>query len=145
MKKFLVITSFLVLVFCFGCKRSSEIAKTQEPLSQITPQETQNITTTNQTLQEPVPSTEPMPAPSETKETLPSSKEIQTALKNAGLYEGAIDGKIGPKTQEAIKKFQQENNLKVDGKVGPKTWAVLKKYLTNTSTSETTQTSAIKD
>lgn len=55
--------------------------------------------------------------------------DIQMALKSAGFYSGAIDGKIGPKTKKAIEEFQKANGLKADGKVGPKTWAVLEKYL----------------
>lgn len=58
-----------------------------------------------------------------------NSKDIQTALKNAGFYTGAIDGKIGPKTKMAIEAFQKAKGLKVDGKVGPKTWAELSQYL----------------
>ncbi|MCX5686978.1 MAG: peptidoglycan-binding domain-containing protein [Candidatus Omnitrophica bacterium] len=57
------------------------------------------------------------------------NKDIQTALKNAGFYTGAIDGKIGPKTKSAILEFQKAKALKADGKVGPKTWAELEKYL----------------
>ena len=57
------------------------------------------------------------------------NKDIQAALKNAGFYTGAIDGKIGPKTKSAILEFQKAKALKVDGKVGPKTWAELEKYL----------------
>ncbi len=59
----------------------------------------------------------------------PTNKQIQTALKNAGYYSGAIDGKLGPMSKKAIEEFQKANNLKVDGKVGPKTWAILEKYL----------------
>lgn len=55
--------------------------------------------------------------------------DIQRALKNAGFYEGAIDGKIGPKTKAAIEAFQKAKGLVVDGKVGPKTWLELSKYL----------------
>lgn len=61
-----------------------------------------------------------------TPQGLPDAIAIQTALKNLGLYAGVIDGKIGPKTKEAIREFQRQNQLVVDGKVGPKTWAVLK-------------------
>ncbi|MFZ2937989.1 MAG: peptidoglycan-binding domain-containing protein, partial [Candidatus Omnitrophota bacterium] len=32
-------------------------------------------------------------------------------------------------TKDAIKAFQQANNLTVDGKVGKKTWDLLKEYL----------------
>jgi peptidoglycan hydrolase-like protein with peptidoglycan-binding domain len=59
----------------------------------------------------------------------PSIEQIQTALKNAGLYEGTVDGKIGPKTTRAIEAFQEQSNLKVDGKVGLKTWGKLKEHL----------------
>jgi hypothetical protein len=57
------------------------------------------------------------------------SRDIQTALKNAGFYNGAVDGKIGPKTKSAIEEFQKAKGLKADGRVGPKTWAELEKYL----------------
>lgn len=58
----------------------------------------------------------------------PTGIEIQTALKNAGLYAGNIDGKIGPKSKKAIEDFQKANSLKVDGKVGAKTWEVMSKH-----------------
>lgn len=56
-------------------------------------------------------------------------KSIQITLKNAGFYSGAIDGKIGRKTKEAIKEFQKANGLKPDGIVGRQTWSKLQKYL----------------
>ncbi len=59
----------------------------------------------------------------------PSVKQIQTALKNAGLNPGKIDGKMGKQTKDAIRAFQKANNLGVDGKVGKKTWSLLKGYL----------------
>ena len=58
-----------------------------------------------------------------------SAKDVQRALKNAGCYEGVIDGKIGQKTKSAISKFQKENNLKSDGIVGKQTWSELKTHL----------------
>ena len=62
----------------------------------------------------------------------PTNRHIQTALKNAGFYQGNIDGEVGPMTREAIRQFQNNNGLAVDGKVGPKTWALLSKYLEET-------------
>lgn len=59
----------------------------------------------------------------------PTAKEIQIALKNAGFYQGAVDGKIGTKSKSAIKEFQKTNGLEPDGKVGPKTWEALNRYL----------------
>lgn len=66
----------------------------------------------------------------------PASKEIQQALKNVGLYQGNVDGDIGPKTTAAIKEFQQNNGLTADGKVGRKTWAKLAPYLTAAPSAE---------
>ena len=67
---------------------------------------------------------------------LTHEQQIQTALKAAGIYNGAIDGKIGPATKRAIEQFQTSNNLKADGKVGPKTWAALERYLNGSSSSD---------
>ena len=71
------------------------------------------------------------PAPS----VKPSKREIQQALKNAGFYQGALDGKLGPMTREAIRQFQQVNGLKVDGVVGRQTWEKLSAYLDQTTPS----------
>lgn len=70
------------------------------------------------------------------------AKEIQTALKNAGLYSGSIDGKIGPGTKRAIETFQKNNGLKADGKVGPKTWKALEAYLSGQAASSQVSGSA---
>ncbi len=59
----------------------------------------------------------------------PNIKQIQTALNNAGYNSGAIDGKMGNSTIEAIKAFQRDNKLRVDGKVGKRTWSLLRTYL----------------
>ena len=58
-----------------------------------------------------------------------SHKDIQLALKNAGFYNGSIDGKIGKNTKRAIREFQKTNGLKADGVVGPKTRDLLLQYL----------------
>ncbi len=71
-------------------------------------------------------------APAQTVSVKPTAtyeEKVQAALKNAGYYTGAVDGKIGSKTREAIKGFQTANGLKADGVVGPGTWEKLKKYL----------------
>lgn len=54
---------------------------------------------------------------------------IQKSLKNAGLYTGPIDCKIGGNTKNAIIEFQKLNGLKPDGIVGKKTWARLQEFL----------------
>ena len=58
----------------------------------------------------------------------PSARDIQQALKNAGFYQGAVDGKMGPQTREAVKEFQRVHGLKDDGVVGKQTWTKLSAY-----------------
>lgn len=57
-----------------------------------------------------------------------SAAELQAALKNAGFYDGKLDGVKGPQTKSAIKAFQEANGLRADGVVGPKTWDLLCRY-----------------
>ena len=57
------------------------------------------------------------------------SINIQTALKNAGYYNGRVDGKIGTQTKEAVRAFQRDNDLEADGVVGRRTWDKLKTHL----------------
>ncbi len=58
-------------------------------------------------------------------------RQIQAVLKNAGFYKGEIDGKIGPRTNAAIRAFQRAKKLNPDGVVGARTWEELKGYLKN--------------
>ncbi len=48
-------------------------------------------------------------------------KGIQEYLSREGFEPGPIDGRMGPKTQKAIRSFQQQFHLKVDGQIGPQT------------------------
>lgn len=50
-------------------------------------------------------------------------KKLQTTLATLGFYLLAVDGKYGPRTQEAVKAYQAANGLEVDGLAGPKTQA----------------------
>ncbi|MFC1809455.1 peptidoglycan-binding protein, partial [Candidatus Omnitrophota bacterium] len=50
----------------------------------------------------------------------PSVKDVQLALRNAGFYDGAIDGKVGSKSKEGVKEFQRSYGLTADGVVGEK-------------------------
>ncbi len=52
-------------------------------------------------------------------------KDIQTKLTNKGYSCGVIDGLVGNKTVNAIKKFQKDNGLVADGIIGDKTMAKL--------------------
>lgn len=48
-------------------------------------------------------------------------KQIQTRLKELGYFNEKIDGIYGTKTENAVIKFQKDNNLTPDGIVGTKT------------------------
>jgi peptidoglycan hydrolase-like protein with peptidoglycan-binding domain len=54
---------------------------------------------------------------------------VQNILQEQGFNPGSTDGKLGPKTQEAIRNFQQAHSLKVDGKIGYETLMQLSQYL----------------
>ena len=49
----------------------------------------------------------------------PTLADIQTALAEMNLYSGTVDGLQGPKTREAIQKFQQEAGLAPTGEIDP--------------------------
>lgn len=52
-------------------------------------------------------------------------KELQRALRDAGFYDGRIDGDFGRGTERALKKFQADRGLESDGVAGSGTWATL--------------------
>jgi peptidoglycan hydrolase-like protein with peptidoglycan-binding domain len=43
------------------------------------------------------------------------NKRIQQALKDAGVYNGPIDGAIGAGSMKAVERFQKENGLATGG------------------------------
>jgi hypothetical protein len=51
-------------------------------------------------------------------------REIQTGLNRLG-YSLDVDGDFGPATDDAVRKFQEANDLEIDGQVGPITWRAL--------------------
>jgi peptidoglycan hydrolase-like protein with peptidoglycan-binding domain len=42
-------------------------------------------------------------------------RDIQVGLQGRGYQVGAADGRFGPKTESAIRRYQQEHGLTVDG------------------------------
>lgn len=52
-------------------------------------------------------------------------KQIQTALKEQGYYEGSVDGVFGGNTKKAVVSFQRDNGLKADGVAGSATLSAL--------------------
>lgn len=55
----------------------------------------------------------------------PDIIELQEILRDFGLYDGEIDGVFGPKTQDAVRRFQQLVQLPPDGVVDAEVWARL--------------------
>jgi peptidoglycan hydrolase-like protein with peptidoglycan-binding domain len=140
MKKFVfIVIAFVAAISIFGCgKKQQTLEEMQQPMSMET-LSTMSATTPAPEAKAPearvevgTPTVvkgaklEPLPPAGPYK---PTPIEIQTALKNANFYTGAIDGKIGPKTKKAVAEFQKANGLAADGRVGPKTWNALNKYL----------------
>ena len=66
--------------------------------------------------------------------------ELQKLLNQNG-YSLAEDGIFGTKTQEAVKNYQQKNNLAVDGVVGTNTWGALTKASSGTTAQQSNATS----
>ncbi len=46
---------------------------------------------------------------------------LQRILQDVGVYNARIDGLFGPNTENAVRKFQEENGLAVTGEVGDET------------------------
>lgn len=159
MKKGIVVAGILFLIS--GCGRAPEDKMTKEedlfPETTIeVPESGQQATgvvsdpsaqTFSQTGSQPAPTSMSVPmsaTPQAVKESIlgtssqGSTKDVQRALTALKLYEGRIDGKMGPKTKKAIEEFQRQNGLKVDGVAGPRTWQKLKSYLTASGTSAPT-------
>lgn len=138
MKK-IVFLMVLALIFSISCAKKAEKPQTEMESEMIMPEGGSALETQPAQTQFPAAATatkdaltSQMPAQTVAIPERPTPEDIQKALKNAGLYTGSVDGKIGPKTKKAIEEFQSKNDLTADGKVGPKTWEKLKVYLTQT-------------
>src|SRR5580765_4499287 len=51
----------------------------------------------------------------------PQVAGLQVALRDHGLYAGAIDAVYGPATARGLRLFQRQTELPVDGRIGPAT------------------------
>ncbi len=146
MKKFYAVFVLGAMACLAGCGEKNDQAMTMSPSEQLAAGKEIVISlnaqtpTTGTTAIDAAGTSQPllqdMAAPTVVIEN-PTNQQIQQALKNAGLYDGAIDGSLGKRSKAAIKTFQEQNGLTADGKVGKKTWAKLGTYLGAASISET--------
>ena len=144
-----MLSRFLIVVFLTlllaGCATTTSISSNQAKQLQSQVQELQNrVSFLEEELQkkdqeivylqgelESVPNKESSDKQkTETTTTQLSVRQIQTALKNAGFYNGPSDGKLGTQTKSAIKKFQKAHGLTADGVIGKSTASALSRYLT---------------
>ena len=137
MKKLLVAVLVLGIgIYMYGCGKKESVDMTEQlSMDAMTAPGATEVTASPQAPMPQAPvvaptvtETAPLPLPP-SGPFKPGAVEIQTALKNAGYYTGALDGKLGPMSKKAVEEFQKANNLKADGKVGPKTWELLKAHL----------------
>ena len=70
-------------------------------------------------------------------------KELQRQLHRLGLEPGMVDGRYGPLTTQAVKRFQKAHNLPADGIADPETLSQIKANTPTTPERELTQTRAI--
>ena len=52
-------------------------------------------------------------------------RAAQQQLKYSGLYNGSVDGKMSPETQQAFRQFQQQHGLPQSGTLDPRTYTAL--------------------
>lgn len=52
-------------------------------------------------------------------------REVQQALKDKGIEVGPVDGIFGPKTQSAVREFQQKEGISATGRIDRQTLAAL--------------------
>lgn len=52
-------------------------------------------------------------------------QQIQQKLNDQGFNVGAVDGKLGPKTKEALRKFQEKQGIQASGQIDQQTMAAL--------------------
>ena len=60
-----------------------------------------------------------------------NAQRVQMSLKNAGVYQGPVNGLIGRRTQQAVKRFQKLRGFEPTGTVDPITRQALLPYLAN--------------
>jgi peptidoglycan hydrolase-like protein with peptidoglycan-binding domain len=71
-------------------------------------------------------------APRPSSDRIERVKALQRQLVWLGLKPGAIDGRYGPVTTEAVRRFQADHGLPADGIVGPATQTAIQQAVQRT-------------
>ncbi len=122
-----IIGVFGLFLLFNGCRKKTVVETFESPYELIDEMESLNLLESENQNQIVTAAYEPSPQIEQDFDL--EAKQIQTALKEAGFYHGNIDGKIGPKSTQAVKDFQAANDLKVDGVIGNNTKEALRRYL----------------
>jgi len=128
----IVLFSLLLLAGCVTQEETSEIKTQLTTLQDSLAQESQRINELElkvESISSEIQSLKPPVVIEVPKMTTEEIKKIQTALTTAGFDAGQADGKMGPQTIQAIKKFQETNGIKADGIIGKETWEKLQGYI----------------
>jgi peptidoglycan hydrolase-like protein with peptidoglycan-binding domain len=91
------------------------------PVTPQTPAETTTEATTTSGSSAPAEVTVPASGHLSAGDSGPAVETLQQALKQLGLYSGAVDGDFGQGTSDAVVAFQNAHNLTPDGIVGQAT------------------------
>ena len=62
-------------------------------------------------------------------------RQVQQKLNDMGYHAGSVDGVFGPRTESALRQFQQARNLDATGHIDSNTLAALNRELTGHPTS----------
>ena len=107
----------LLLSFVLSCGNTqivNEINDVEEPevvqFSTTTTQETTTTIQVNTCIQQ-----------NNKDRNLKTTIDLQQFLSDYGFYTAEIDGKFGPQTETALRKFQEKVGIKIDGKFGDET------------------------
>jgi len=73
----------------------------------------------------PAPAPAPPPAPMVNPMAPSTLRQVQTALKQQGLYRGRVDGKWGPMTEHGVMAYQKKNNLPATGQLDQATLSAM--------------------
>jgi len=117
----IVIAIIVAVVAANGGSGGSAETTVATPVTPQTPAETTTEATTTSGSSAPAEVTVPASGPLSAGDSGPAVETLQQALKQLGLYNGAVDGDFGQGTSDAVVAFQNAHNLTPDGIVGQAT------------------------